>query len=389
MDIVFSNQEFENRIVRAQEEMQHHKLDALLVTSPPNFRYFTGFDSQFWESPTRPWFFIIPARGKCIAVVPEIGASLIKGSWIDKILSWPAPIPEDDGISLLTSALQSIIRKFGRIGMEFGRESVVRMPINDLFRLKDSLQDLELVDGSPCIWNLRAIKSEAEVECIKTSCTIVCDAFDNLPSYARSGMMESEIVKALTIDIFSGGAHSVPFMAAASGFGGYDQIISRGGKRVLGDGDILIIDVGATINGYFCDFDRNFGFGKISDAALYANSALYDATSTALRVAAPGVSTSELWKCMAKSLEDSGLQANNSGRLGHGLGLQFTEPPSNMVTDNTLLKAGMVITIEPSVEYIKGKSLAHEENILITEDGPVLLTRRAPRELIIIEGNYF
>lgn len=385
MEIAFSNQEFENRISRAQKEMRQHNLDALLVTSPPNFRYFSGFDSQFWESPTRPWFFIIPASGKCIAVVPEIGAPLLKGSWIGETLSWSAPQPEDDGVSLLAGALKSLPRRFGRIGMEFGRESVVRMPINDLFRLRDILKGTELVDGSPCIWNLRAIKSAAEVEYIRQSCTIVCDAFDKLPAYARSGMMEREITTALTADIISGGAHSVPFMAAASGEGGYEQIISRGSSRVIEHRDILIIDVGATVNGYFCDFDRNFGFGKVSDAALRANAALYDATSAALEIAVPGKTTTDLWRSISQVLEAAGAQGYNVGRLGHGLGLQLTEPPSNMPGDETVLKAGMVITIEPGMEYAPGKMLVHEENIHITESGPVLLTRRAPRELIVID----
>ncbi len=70
----FATSEFEHRLQRAQRHMHAHRLDALLVTSPPNFRYFSGFDSQFWESPTRPWFLVVPAEGRCIAVVPEIGA---------------------------------------------------------------------------------------------------------------------------------------------------------------------------------------------------------------------------------------------------------------------------------------------------------------------------
>ncbi|MFW8643069.1 aminopeptidase P family N-terminal domain-containing protein [Rhizobium beringeri] len=56
----FSPKEFETRVERARQIMHRHKFDALLVSSPPNVRYFTGFDSQFWESPTRPWFVVVP-----------------------------------------------------------------------------------------------------------------------------------------------------------------------------------------------------------------------------------------------------------------------------------------------------------------------------------------
>jgi Xaa-Pro aminopeptidase len=384
MDLAFPSAEFEGRVARAQAEMKQYQLDALLVTSPPNFRYFSGFDSQFWESPTRPWFLIIPADGSCIAVVPEIGAPLLKGSWIGQTFSWPAPRPGDEGVSLLTNALLGLPRRYGRVGMEMGRESTIRMPVNDLFKLKDGLTSSELVDGSPCIWNVRAIKSAAEVAYIRESCTIVSDAFDKLPAHARCGQTEREIAKALTVDIIQGGAHAVPFMAAASGAGGYEQIISRPSGRVIENGDVLIIDVGATVNGYFCDFDRNFGFGTVGDAALRANEAIWDATEAAMKIAVPGTKVSELWRAMMDVLEPAGILRNNVGRLGHGLGLQLTEPPSHMPGDDTVLAEGMVITIEPGMEYAPGKMIVHEENVHITACGPQILTRRAPREMPVI-----
>lgn len=78
------------------------------------------------------------------------------------------------------------------------------------------------------------------------------------------------------------------------------------------------------------------------------------------------------------------MRGNNVGRLGHGLGLQLTEPPSNMPGDETVLEPGMVITIEPGMEYDAGKMIVHEENVVITTDGAQLLTRRAPREMPMI-----
>ena len=61
--------------------MSLNKLDAILITTPHNFRYYTGLDSYFWESPTRPWFLIIPYNEKPIAIVPSIGTSALKKTW--------------------------------------------------------------------------------------------------------------------------------------------------------------------------------------------------------------------------------------------------------------------------------------------------------------------
>ena len=114
----FTQAEFELRTARAQRIMQRNGFDALLLTAPPNVRYFTGFDSQFWESPTRPWFIIVPLEGAPIAVIPEIGAPEMALTWLKDIRTWPAPVPEDDGLSLLTSTIRGIPRKFGKIGAE-------------------------------------------------------------------------------------------------------------------------------------------------------------------------------------------------------------------------------------------------------------------------------
>ena len=93
----------------------------------------------------------------------------------------------------------------------------------------------------------------------------------------------------------------------------------------------------------------------------------------------------ELHKKMAAVLENGSNTKNNVGRFGHGFGLQLTEPPSNMPGDETIIAPNMVLTIEPSLEYAPGKMIVHEEDLLITPDGPELLTHRAPIELPIIE----
>ena len=72
------------------------------------------------------------------------------------------------------------------------------------------------------------------------------------------------------------------------------------------------------------------------------------------------------------------------GRMGHGLGLLLTEPPSIMRSDQTILEKNMIITLEPSIELSKNTILVQEENILITEDGYKLLSTRTPEKLPII-----
>src|SRR5262249_38133160 len=116
----FTPQEFARRTERAQAIMAEHAFDALVLSTPANVRYFSGFDSNFWEGPPRPWFIVVPGRGRPIAVIPEIGVPEMATTWIEDIRSWQSPQPADDGTSLMASVLNDLPRQFGRVGFELG-----------------------------------------------------------------------------------------------------------------------------------------------------------------------------------------------------------------------------------------------------------------------------
>ncbi len=379
----FPEKEFESRLSRAQKILYQNKLDAIFVTSKANFRYFTGFDSQFWESPTRPWFLVVPVEGKPIAVVPEIGKDAIGNTWITNIKTWSAPNPNDDGISLVLSTIKDLKKRFGKIGAELGREMSLRMPLVDYMKLTQNL-DSEIVDASPTIWEMRMIKTEGEIQRIKYICSIVSEAYEEIPNKISIGDSERDAARKLKKEIYERGADTVPFLPAISGKDGVSQIVCGPSDRILKNGDILFFDTGSTYDGYFCDFDRNFGIGKISDEVRRVHDTLWRATEAGIAAAVPGAKTDDIWNSMNKIIEESGTVGNSVGRLGHGVGLQLTEPPSHCQGDNTDISENMVLTIEPGIEYKKGKMIVHEENIVVTRDGPSLLTKRAPREMPVI-----
>ncbi|MGF7162482.1 Xaa-Pro aminopeptidase [Rhodoligotrophos appendicifer] len=380
----FTPEEFAQRTHRAQTIMHKHQLDGLLVTMPPNVRYFTGFDSQFWESPTRPWFVLVPQQGAPIAIIPDIGVPEMEMTWIKDIRSWPAPVPEDDGLSLIAAALASLPVRFGRIGAELGREMTLRMPVMDFLKLRDMIKQFEFVDGSPALWDIRMVKTAAEIAHIHHICHIASEAYNGLPSLISIGDTEREAVRRLRIDVAQRGADSTPFMPGIAGPGGISQIVCGPHDRALTEGDILFIDSGSTYDGYFCDFDRNYAVGTVADEVHRAHEAVWLATEAGIAAAVPGATTDDVYHAMAKIIDAAGSVGNNVGRFGHGLGLQLTEPPSHRPGDGTKILEGMVLTIEPGIEYAKGKMIVHEENVVITSSGAELLTLRAPRELPVI-----
>ena len=381
----FEDKEFEYRINRAHNMMLQNKLDALLITTPQNFRYFTGFDSNFWESPTRPWFLIIPINKDPIAVIPSIGETALKKTWVENIFTWKSPNPNNEGVTLLTDKLNQINNKNGEIGLEMGAESTLRMPIKDYLTVKNNLKGFKFSDGSKILWDLRKIKTRNEIKKLRYICELTSDAFEILPKQISIGDTERSVCRQLKINIINLGADNIPFMGSSSGKGGYDQIIFEPTDRILGDKDLLFIDTGANFDGYFCDFDRNFGFNSIEDKVYKAYETTWIAVSAGIKSAVPNNKFSDVFSAMNKVLIDGGSKGNGVGRMGHGFGLQLTEPPSFMYADDNTLEAGMAVTIEPVFEFENGNMIVIEENIIINKDGNELITKRAPKEIPIIK----
>ncbi len=381
----FPPAEFEARLVRAQRLMREDGLDGIFVTQPPNFRYFSGFDMQFWESPTRPWFLVLPAEGAPVAVIPEIGAPELARTWVKDIRAWPAPRPEDDGVSLLAEVIRENPERYGRFGAELGREMSLRMPVTDFRALEARLAGrVEIVDGAPTLWRIRMVKTEREIDRIRHACRIASAAYARVPELVAEGDTEIEACRKLKIEMLRLGADAVPFLPGVSGPGGVAQIVCGPSEKRLERGDVMFFDTGVVFDGYFCDFDRNYAVGAIDDAAARAHEAVWRATEAGIGAARVGARTDDVFRAMAAVLEEAGAVGGNVGRLGHGLGLQLTEPPSHRPGDGTVIAAGMVLTIEPGMEYAPGRMIVHEENVAIRADGPELLTERAPREMLAI-----
>jgi len=383
----FTRREFERRVERACRLMTRDRLDGILVTSETNIEYLSGFTTQFaWNTPTRPWYFILRRNGGGVAIIPEIGLSNWQAtSWADDIFTWPSPRPENEGLDLVSKVIAGVRRRYGRLGVELGAESRLGMPVSDFLRLKRMIRPVQMTDGSSLMRELRLVKSKAEIARIRHVCKLAADTFDALPGFFEIGETEKNLVRKFQADILIRGADKTPYTAIGSGRGGYTSIIAGPTDRRLRLGDVFLIDTGSRFGGYFCDFDRNYSIGKVSDPVRRVHDILYRATDAGIAAARPGNTAADVFAAQAKILVDAGMELGNVGRFGHGLGKTLTEPPSNKPGDNTKLEPGVVLTIEPNAMYGRGKILVHEENIVVTTDRAELLSRRAPREMVVIE----
>ncbi|WP_338551140.1 M24 family metallopeptidase [Roseovarius phycicola] len=356
--------------------MAQHELGALLLTTEHDILYLTGFLTRFWQSPTRPWYLVVPARGKPVAVIPSIGAALMGRGWIEDIRTWPAPVPGDDGVSLLAQALKEV---GGPVGIPSHLETHLRMPLADFEALKAQTQ-MSFGPDHGILANARAVKSEAEIAKIETICSVAGRAFARMGEIAGEGVPLSTVFRNFQRLLLEEGADWVPYLSGGAGPDGYDDVISPASDTPLKAGDVLMLDTGAMKDGYFCDYDRNFSVGQPSQEAANAHSRLMEAVAAGLETARPGACASDLWRAMADIVGGG----ETTGRLGHALGLQLTEGLSLIQADETELKPGMVITLEPGIETVEGRMMVHEENIVITTGAPRLLSPLAGSELTVI-----
>ncbi len=367
----FPEAEFRARVLRAQALMAEAGLSALLLTTEPEVRYYTGFLTRFWESPTRPWFVVVPSEGDPIAVIPSIGAHLMGQSWITDIRTWAAPDYTDDGVGLLADCLVQAVPQDGAIGLADRMESHLRMPLAGFTALKTAIAPRRIASDATITRRLRMVKSPAEIAKVSHICAVAGRAFDRVPEIARDGVALSQVFRDFQRLLLEEGADWVPYLAGASDQSGYGDVISPASDIALAAGDVLMLDTGAVWDGYFCDFDRNYSVGPPSRAVDRAHSALIDATQAAFSIARPGALICDLFDAMAAIMPSDG----EAGRLGHGLGMQLTEWPSILAADRTELAAGMVLTLEPCITLPGGKIMVHEENIVIEPGGARYLSR--------------
>jgi len=372
------------RFQATQRLMEADGLDAVLLTTEVDVSYFAGLASQFWHSPTRPIALILPRTAKGpIAVVPEIMEAALRATWVERVITWPAI--QETIVATIVQALQSVARDPNgpRVATPMNVESHVRLPL--LHHQEIAKAGVEWVDGSALVHKLRRIKSAQEISCVRRACEIASDVLRDLPNpYNRT---EREVARSVRIAALLGGADAVPYVMVSSGANGYESIASGPTDRRLQRGNLLVIDVGCTWGGYWCDFNRNYALGEASESSKAAHRILWDATECALELlTAPTRPTyGALWQIMRDYCVANGGNPLDyqTGRMGHGLGRTLTELPSVARDSDIVLRPGMVLTLEPCLR-IGAEWMVHEECLVVTETGYSLLTARASRELRVL-----
>ena len=372
-----TKEELESRLKRVRSSLHSTAACALVVSTEANFVYLTDlrFD-PLWSSPTRSLILVVRVEGPPTFILPSFVAEEARSKWPDaEIRAYEAP-PERVVHRLLETLATC---PPGPVAFELEPESRVGISLEDWAVLQASLSR-EVIDGQRLLWHARLRKSSSELQRLRLASHATSAAFQSLFEQELSGRSERELARSLLASALAAGADRAGWIGITSGSGSYARFVSGPRDRVPELGDMIWADVGVIADGYWSDFCRAGVIGGPTPRQRDLQAQIVEATLAGVAAARPGAPVSEVASSCRKRCEELGLRILGFGRLGHGIGLSATEPPSIAEWDNSILKPGMVITVEPAVVDDSGLYCA-EQVIAISESGEPEILSTAPTHL--------
>jgi Xaa-Pro aminopeptidase len=348
-----------DRLVALLEERE---LDSLLVSNLVNVRYLTGFTGT---------------NGACVVTRSE-RLFLTDSRYTEQA-------KQQVGEFELLQASQALLgdlapRLEGQAGFDDAHLSVRAHA-----KLASQLPpDVELAAAGGLVEELRAIKEPAEVQAMRAATEIADQAYAELRSAGVVGRTEREVARSIVRFLEDRGADEVSFtpIVAAAENGALPHAVPRDVE--IPSGTLVVVDLGARLDGYCSDCTRTFATGPLPDAQQEAYEAVLVAQRLALDETRAGTSCKEI-DADAREVLESRLGIAFEHGLGHGVGLEVHEAPRLARTAEGSLEAGNVVTIEPGV-YVPGEfGIRIEDLVVVREDYCEILTG-FPKELVTVDG---
>jgi Xaa-Pro dipeptidase len=273
----------------------------------------------------------------------------------------------------------------------------------------------ELVDISGEILEQRTVKDAQELESIKKACSAIHAGHIAAMSGLRGGMSELELAAAVENAQRLAGHEGCFFMRlpdfvmsrgplasgpnlrqtsgtlfTLSGAGLSPAIPTSASRRIIEDGDMVLVDIPTCIEGYHADQSRTYAVGHASQKALDLFQCLLRVADCLISNLRPGMTSGEVFSMATREAEEIGIadffmnfHSGTKGHfVGHGIGLELNEPPLLTRNSTAVLKTGMVLALELHLMEPRGLALKLEDTVLLIPNGAQILTL-SPRELMV------
>jgi Xaa-Pro aminopeptidase len=345
----------DERLGRLQQHMIEAGVDLVAIAPTANMRYLLGF----MPHPDERLCALLVSQAESAFVVPELNADQVEAKTGLKALRW----------SDAEGPMRALKQAVGGLGLK----GVGLLAADDTMRadallvLQEVIQPRKSSAAGPLMTELRIRKSEQEIELLARAAAVADDAVRVGADACRPGVAERQVAASIEAFFRQRGAEAVDFIAVASGPNGAFPHHEYG-DRLLQEGDAIILDLGATFEGYKSDVSRVVHLGEPPAEFASAYAAVLEANRRGREAAVAGGLARDVDQAARGWLEQAGYGAFFIHRTGHGLGMEIHEPPWITAESDTRLEPGMVFSVEPGV-YRPGRFGIRIEDIVVVTAG--------------------
>lgn len=356
-----SRAEYQGRVEALRALADDYQLDATLVYGssmrPGPLLYVTGY---------------VPTNGFACLHLGSRGETLITDQpWdveraADALWLCPDAIRGSESVGLDVASLSAHATRIGVVGWEI-------LPASLVEHVRRMRPEAEFIDIGAEAAALRAVKTPAEIALIREACRITSKGAAALRREARAGRTEHELAASVESAMRAAGSGPLAFpLVLGAGPEQTASAVPLPSQRILAEGDMVLLDCGATYQGYCGDMARTLVVGQPAAETRRMLEKAYDIFRRCEETLVPRTRAAAVHALATELAQEAGYEL--PFLLGHGIGCQNWEPPLLGESDSTELEAGMVITLEPGL-YVKGVGGVRLENtFLITPSGPEALT---------------
>ncbi|MDR3076923.1 MAG: Xaa-Pro peptidase family protein [Synergistaceae bacterium] len=349
-----------NRNEKLSLALKDLKLDALFITKYVNQRYLEGFTGH-------DCFLLASAAGNFLIADSRYTEMAERECAAAKIVPHRAPHPP------LEEVAARLAREAGfkRIGFE-----AAHMTYSQYESISKALSagGVSMTSTTGAVEKIRAIKEPEESRMTEKACGVADRALEELLKILKPGVSELDVRTELDYLLKRGGAEDVAFETMAL-FGSRASQPHANSSRdvILSQGDFILIDYGATVNGYKSDTTRTFVCGRADPEQKRAYDTVRYAQAESLALVKPGANGRDVNDRAIGILKGAGFPPFEYG-IGHGVGLEIHEEPFMRQKTDITLEPGMILTVEPGIYIPSWGGIRIEDTVLVTEDGHKVLT---------------
>jgi Xaa-Pro dipeptidase len=362
----------QSRLDKLNDSLRSSDLDAVILNPGPTLTHLTGLQFHLMERPVVLLF----AKDQVPALVlPELELQKVASLPYElQVYAYPEN-PSEWG-NTFRRATQSLGLDGKRIGVEPRQLRLLEFRF-----VRNGAPEAEYPDASQVVSELRLRKDSSEVDAMRRAVKIAQEALEAAIPAIRIGMTEKELAAELVIQLLRhGSGPELPFAPIVSGGPNAANPHASPSERRLQAGDLLVVDWGATHDGYISDLTRTFAVGEVDDEYKKIHKIVQDANAAGRAAAKPGVPCADVDKAARTVIEKSGYGVYFTHRTGHGIGMEGHEDPYMRGDNMQRLEPGMAFTVEPGIYLPERNGVRIEDNVVITETGADVLSDM-PREI--------